>query len=207
MRKLKKNRPHRGLVRGFQPCGKVCDSELSSDLRRSKSFAPDGGTALLSCEQHTGRGREFLPAPAGDSGPQCSIPSQTLPWREAKQLTKQPRSFTACKNSNCHAHISYGHITETALACSSHKHQIFHLALGIMVSRESYRVEMKGHHHRRVTGFQSQPQVPPDLCSHCARWCWISLMPSRMRSGDQGWWGELAENRDGFWLMGVQGRE
>lgn len=145
------------------------------------------GAAPLGYKQCMGRGGGCLHAPAADAGPQCSIPSQTLPQREAKQLSKQPRSFIACKDSSCHAQISYGCITQPALACSLHRHQIFHLALGIMLSRESCRVEMRGHHHRRDVDSQSQAQVPPDLCIYHARWCWFSLMPSKMRSGDQGW--------------------
>lgn len=154
------------------------------------------GTAPLGYKQHMRRRGGCLPVPEADAGPQHSILSQTLPWREGKQQTKQPRSFVACKDSSCHAQISYGQITQPALVCALHRHQIFRLALGIKLSRESCRVEMRGHDHRRDTDSQPQPQVPPDLCSHHARWYWFSLMLNRMRSGDRGWWGGLAEDRE-----------
>jgi len=73
--------------------------------------------------------------------------------------------------------------------------QIFFLLLGIML-RVSCRVEKRVHHHKRDIDSQPQAQVPPDLCIHHPKWCRFSLMLSRMRSSDRGWWGGLAEDRE-----------
>lgn len=74
MRKLKNNLHHGGLVRGFQPCGIVCDTEPSSDLRRSKSIGPDVQERHWTMRLQATYWKRGRKTSAADAGPQHSIP-------------------------------------------------------------------------------------------------------------------------------------
>lgn len=116
------------------------------------------------------------------------------------RLAKQPRSFIASKDSatitlSC-PNRPWSHRATSSCMLLAQRRQIFHLALVVMLPRESCRVEMRDHHHRRDIDSESQAHVLPDLCSPQAKWYRFSLMPNRMRSDDWAWWGGLAEDRE-----------
>lgn len=111
----------------------------------------------------------------------CWIASQPPISKSSMERSKAANKATQIVHCLKGLKLSYTNYLwpyHTALACSLHKN--IRYFIWIMLPRESFRVEKRGHHHRRNIDSWSYGQVPPDLCSHHPCW-WMGDVRNRMK--------------------------